>query len=124
MRHIRDCFNTKYSQIFIQAQRLDEFSKTIKKYLPEPFHPHCRVKGFQNGCLVIGTTDAAWASQLRYLLPELRDHLRSQEKWYQLISIKIAIDLEAPIVSSSNQIKNSENPSPWKKILQSLDSAK
>lgn len=124
MRHIRDCFNAKYNQIYSQAQRLEEFSTTIKRYLPEPFHTHCRVIGFQNGCLIIGTTDAAWASQLRYMLPELRDQLRAQEKWYQLISIKIAIDLEISAVPSPHHRQKPEKISPWQKILQSLYSAK
>lgn len=124
MRHIRDCFNAKYNQICSQARRLEEFSTTIKRYLPESFHPHCRVISFQNGCLVIGTIDAAWASQLRYVLPELRDQLRVQEKWYQLISVKIMINLEIPIVSPSGCQQKPERNSPWQKILQSLYSSK
>ena len=37
-------------------------------------------------------TDSAWASQLRYSLPELRDRLRREGQLYQLTSIKMLID--------------------------------
>ena len=70
--------------------KLEELSYKVSALLPSELAPTCQVAGFTNNCLILNTTDAAWASQLRYAIPELRDKLRSSGM-YQLSSIKITI---------------------------------
>lgn len=124
MHHIRDCFNKKFSKICKQAQNLNELTAIVKHYLPEFLHLHCRVTSFQNGCLILVTSNAAWASQLRYVLPDLRDQLRAEEKWYQLTSIKIVINTDSPIPTTTVENHTSPSkPSPWRTILHSLASS-
>ncbi len=122
MRHIRDCFGAKFNSLCIQASQLSAYNTTLQRYLPEPLHPYCWIVSFQNGCLAIGVADSSWASQLRYLLPELRDQLRSQEKWYQLTSIKIVLATAnpKPMINAPIKPKPPEKKSPWHNILQSL----
>lgn len=122
MRHIRDCFSTKFNSLCSQASKLTAYNTTIQRYLPALLHPHCRIISFQNGCLVLGVPDSSWASQLRYLLPELRDQLRAQENWYQLTSVKIVIDTanHKQMILPQTQPKDPKKSSPWHNILQSL----
>ncbi|MDP3561959.1 MAG: DUF721 domain-containing protein [Legionellaceae bacterium] len=121
MRHITQCFNPKLTQICLQATQLKKISAIVFDYMPENLHNHCRVASFQNGCLLLTTNDAVWASQLRYIIPELRDKLRSEAKLYQLASIKISVDIEQEERNTlqappKKQIK----PSPWRDILKHL----
>lgn len=90
MRPIRQCINSKLTQICLQAIQLEELSITIGQFLPIELRPHCQVTRFQAGQLVLTTTSAVWASQLRYVIPELRDRLRAELKW-SLVSIQVKL---------------------------------
>lgn len=70
---------------------LEELSSKLALYLPENMIAECQVGSFNKGCLLLIVSNAAWASQLRYFLPELRDKLRKEAGLYQLSSIKISI---------------------------------
>lgn len=107
MRRIGQCLNTKLTEIYQQAVKLDEFNAKLSDYLPATFHDHCHVGSFSKGCLIIVADNAAWASQLRYCVPELRDRLRSDAGIYKLTSIKVT-------VAATEQIKVLEQKSKLK----------
>ncbi|KTD34544.1 DUF721 domain-containing protein [Legionella israelensis] len=90
MRPINQCLNSQLVRICQKAFQLEGLQNKLIPLLPENLQPFCQVGSFNKGCLVIITSDAAWASQLRFILPELRDNLRKQGL-YQLSSIDIAI---------------------------------
>ena len=69
---------------------LDELNEKIKMVLSEPLNNYCFVAAFNSGCLLIEATNSAWATELRYRLPELRDQLR-KAGLHQLTSIKIGL---------------------------------
>lgn len=87
--------------------QLEELSLKISEFLPSHLTSKCQVGSFNKGSLVLTTTNAAFASEIRYLLPELRDKLRKEAGLYQLSSIKITI-----IAPSSPM----ENPTPKKSL--------
>ncbi len=91
MRHISKCLNSKLSQICTEAIKLETLSSLILNYLPEELQPHCRVGSFRSGKLILITQNPNWATQLRYLAPELRNRLRSEAKLHQLVSVEIRI---------------------------------
>lgn len=91
MRRIRQCLNKQLAELCQRSLQLEEISDKINSLLPPDLAPHCKAGNFIKGCLTLSTTDAVWASQLRYYIPELRDKLRKEAGLYQLISIKIAI---------------------------------
>ncbi len=94
MRHITRCLNTRLAGICQHAIKLEELDEKVRKYLPEEIREHCYVGSFTNSCLLLVTTDPAWASQLRYALPELRDKLRKEAGIHQLASIRITVNME------------------------------
>lgn len=94
MRRINQCLNPQLAAICQQAMALEELQQKLIKFLPEKLKTTCQVSSFNKGCLTITTSDAVWATQLRYLIPELRDQLR-KSGLYKLMSIKIMIG-EAP----------------------------
>lgn len=91
IRHISKCLNTKLSQICVDAIKLEALTAQVLQYIPTELQPHCQVGSFRAGKLILTTTQATWATALRYLAPELRDTLRSQAKLHRLISVEIKI---------------------------------
>ena len=107
MRRINRCLNTRLIDICQRTVQLEELNLKLLHYLPESFHEHCHVGSFNRGCLAIVADDAVWASQLRYVIPELRDNLRAKAGIYQLSSIKVTV--ATTVITSST---TSVNPNP------------
>ncbi|WP_058533158.1 DUF721 domain-containing protein [Legionella saoudiensis] len=95
MRSINRCLNKQLADLCQRSLQLEELSNKLRQFLPDELAKECLVGSFNKGCLLITTANAAWASQLRYLVPELRDNLR-KAGLYQLLSIKISV--VAPVV--------------------------
>ncbi|MGM9452595.1 DciA family protein [Legionella bozemanae] len=91
MRSISRCLNKQLTDLCQRSVQLEELTNKIKLMLPEALANECQVGSFNKGCLLLTTTDAAWASQLRYAIPELRDKLRKEAGMYQLSSIKVTV---------------------------------
>ena len=91
MRPINRCLNPQLLEICQRAIQLDELNSKLKHYLTPPLSEHCQVGSFNKGCLLLTVSNAAWATELRYSLPVLRDQLRKEAGLYQLTSIKIHI---------------------------------
>jgi len=97
MRRINRCLNVKLLEICQHTVQIEELNAKLREYLPESMREQCHVGSFNKGSLVLIASDAGWASQLRYCLPELRDRLRSEAGIYNLISIKVTIKIEEPV---------------------------
>lgn len=91
MRSISRCLNKQLVDICQRSVQLEELSNKVAQLLPEGLAKECQVGSFNKGCLVLTTSDAVWASQLRYSIPELRDKLRKEAGMYQLSSIKVNV---------------------------------
>jgi hypothetical protein len=109
MRSISRCLNKQLTEICQRSVQLEELSSKLIQFLPEELAKECQVGSFNKGCLILTTSNAAWASQLRYAIPELRDNLRKEAGMYQLSSIKIAvtepvIHYEKPVQQKKHQL--------------------
>lgn len=91
MRKITQCLNKQLLTLCERSVQLEELSNKIMRFLPADLAKECLVGSFSKGCLVLTTTDAAWASQLRYAIPELRDKLRKEAGMYQLSSVTVMV---------------------------------
>ncbi|KTD18215.1 DUF721 domain-containing protein [Legionella jordanis] len=100
MRRVNACLNKQLSAICENALQLEALNVLIKGYLPQHLIAHCQVASFTKGNLTIQVTHAAWATELRYLCPELRDRLRKDAGLYQLTGIKIS--LSPPLAADSH----------------------
>jgi hypothetical protein len=107
MRRINRCLNKQLVEICQQAVQLDDLNLKLDYYLPESLHGKCNVGSFNKGCLLIVTANPAWATELRYYLPTLRDLLRKNAGLYQLISIKVQILAEQYPENPAKQAKSS-----------------
>jgi len=100
MRSINRCLNKQLADICRRSVQLEELSGKVMHLLPSNLSSNCQVGSFNKGCLILTTTNAVWASQLRYALPELRDKLRKDAGMYQLTSIKVTVTEQ--VASSKN----------------------
>lgn len=107
VRRINHCLNTRLIDICKRAIQLDELNTKLQAFLPNELKAHCQVGSFNLGCLTIIVDDAVWSSQLRYLLPNLRDHMRTAGV-YQLTSAKCMVaTLDHPTPNRSKQQRHS-----------------
>lgn len=91
MRTIAHCLNKQLLEISRQAMQLEALNDKLRQFLQPPLREHCQIGSFNKGCLILTTSDAAWATQLRYEIPMLRDKLRAEAGLYQLLSIQIKV---------------------------------
>lgn len=91
MRRIHRYMNQNLQSICKRVLQLEELDAKLQAVLPEILQGKCHVRSFNQNCLSIITTDAVWATQLHYCLPEIRDKLRKEAGIYQLTSIKVTV---------------------------------
>lgn len=108
MRAISRCLNKQLADLCQRSVQLEELSGKVTQLLPANLASVCHVGSFNKGCLVLTTTNAAWASQLRYAIPELRDRLRKEAGMYQLSSIKVNISDSPDPYKKPDHVKNHE----------------
>ncbi|KTD22528.1 DUF721 domain-containing protein [Legionella londiniensis] len=94
MRRINRCLNPRLADICQNALYLDELNQKVLQFLPESFRAQVKVGSYNKGKLVLIASNQEWASQLRYILPELRDKLRVDGKIYHLTTIQLKLDAE------------------------------
>lgn len=92
-RRINTCLNPILAKVCQQAIQLEGLKEKIAAFLPAPLKSQVQVASFNKGTLNLLVSNATWAASLRYLLPELRDQLRSKAGLYQLIALKISVEL-------------------------------
>lgn len=120
MLHISKCFDKNISYIQTHGEKCRELEKIITNHLPIEMQEIVTIASFNNGCLILNVSDSVWASQLRFMLPELRDYLRTAKNLYQLSSIKISINRDQ-LINNSPKISNHKlKTSPWQSILENL----
>lgn len=112
MRPIRTCMNKTLKTICKQAMQIEQVSELVQPLLPDSLQNECQVASFHRGRLKLVCKNPNKATELRYLLPELRDKLRINAKLYNLMSIDVIIQYELnhskPHVLKSNNMVLSE----------------
>jgi hypothetical protein len=103
MKPIQYCLNKQLQIICQHSVELEVLSKKVIQRLPEELRPYCHVGSWNKGCLTLVTEDAAFATQLRFFLPILRDVLRKEEQLFQLTNIKLIIQEQSPVTKSAQK---------------------
>ena len=79
MRQLLDNTNRTLKQLMSRIKALRQWDRLVKRFIPEEFHSHCQVINLRQECLVIEVQHAAWATRLRYLLPQLTTRLQCEK---------------------------------------------
>ncbi|MCC5792444.1 MAG: DUF721 domain-containing protein [Legionellaceae bacterium] len=106
LRRVNQCLNSNLVKICLRSYQLEKLQDMVRQVLPDSLREHCQVGSFQQGQLIILVNDACWATELKFLLPQLRDRLRSEYQLYQLSGIQLKVGLP-PAVPESGRKKKS-----------------
>ena len=68
------------ASLITRARLLARYSKWLASVLPVPLGEHAVVADIQGNKLVIGVDNAAWATKIRFLTPDLIEKLTSKFK--------------------------------------------
>lgn len=92
--------DTQLGKLIAQARSIEEINQTFSKVLDTDLISHCRVGCYQSGVLTLFSDSAAYATRIRYQIPQLLSHLRSFEQWAGLCSIQIKVQVFKPAIES------------------------
>ena len=65
------------------------WTEQLRAVLPANLAPHCRVADIRGGRMIIHVASAAWATRLRFALPEVQPALRSLMDFASVEDIRI-----------------------------------
>lgn len=123
MLPISRCLNQQLITICKKAEVLKELDEQLHSFLPDSLKGQCRVGSFEKGCLVITTSNSSWATELHYLLPELRDRLRKEAGLYQLVTLKMKVIEEdiRPMTTKKNKVLSSAAKQALQQAIEQCD---
>jgi len=105
MKKISRCINQQLTSLYTKAEKLLWLNQRILNHLPSHLASHCKVANFEQGTLTLVVTTQAFATELRYRLPELRSNLRKNEKLYELVTIKLIVSQNEMVVNPKKGCK-------------------
>jgi hypothetical protein len=79
-------------QLWEKNQHVQQVNQTLPNILPKPLAVHCRVVNVREQTAVIYTDSAAWATRLRYLVPQILQVWQQQAFTIQKIEIKVQLE--------------------------------
>ncbi len=86
-------------QLWEKNQQVQQVNQTLPNILPKPLLQHCRVVNVREHTAVIYTDSAAWATRLRYLVPQILQVW--QQHSFTIIKIEIKVHLETFVPTES-----------------------
>ncbi len=101
MKHITDCFSHDLIKLCQKSYASEKWLQVIHEYVGHPLNKHVFINEFQQGKLILGVESSIWASELKMMLPGLRDHLRNNHHCFQLRFIQVKIQPELIIIKQS-----------------------
>ena len=88
---IKNIINTQCHEINNILKDISNANKYLQECLPNHLKKICNVSYFSKGQLILNINNANYATEIHYLLPELRNQLRHPEMLPQLSNIKYTI---------------------------------
>ena len=88
LKNAINCINPNIISIYKKSADLESMNDKILKHLPSSVRTQVSIASYDKGVLVLCYHNNAISNELRFLLPELRSKLRSNEMMYTLVNIK------------------------------------
>lgn len=109
-KNIIHCFtDSKDAGLKAIGKHLETVTKAnaqLKKILATPLADHCYAVNIRQGCLMIKTDSAAWATTIRYQLPDILQQLRQYPALAGLRSIDFYVDPATAVVPQQPALDN------------------
>ena len=85
--------NSGLNKILQKVNQLQHLDQLLKTFLEPDISAHCQVANFRENILVIQCDNAAWATRIKFLIPQLISFLRQPNYLPQLASISVIIKM-------------------------------
>ena len=92
MKKIIHCLNDNLNKIIDSSSQVKQINQLLPLYLPSPINQYCHASLFKSGILYLELGNPSFATEIRYLIPELRNQLRKNHGMFDLISIKASFN--------------------------------
>ena len=93
--------NSSLNRILARAKGLQQLEKRLLQCLDIEAATHCRLLNIEQGECVLGVDSAAWASRLRYQLPNLLECARRLEGLSGLSHIRLSLQEPTAIATGA-----------------------
>lgn len=96
---INNLFNhddSTLSHLITKALSIDKLNNSLKKILSPELSEQCRLGQYENGIMTLYIHSAAYATQMRFYVPDLLTELRQHQAFYGLKSIQVKIATYQP----------------------------
>jgi hypothetical protein len=81
------------AKLLAQTDKLQHINRIFNAYLPPHLHGHAMITTMSPKQWVVQTDSSAWATRLRYVLPNLREQMRDHlKKEVPLLTVRIITD--------------------------------
>jgi len=80
--------------VLLHIESLRRLQQVLQEHIEPALMQHCRIANCKNGSLTLATSTAAWASRLRYTVPEILDSLRDKPASLPIKSIRVIVTPE------------------------------
>lgn len=120
MKHITELVEGAQNvlqQLWEKNSKVQQVNQTLPNILPKPLLPHCRVVNVREQVAVIYTDSAAWATRLRYLVPQILQVWQQHSITITKIEIRVhletfnSIELTSPVTPPAT-ISKTRGPYP------------
>ena len=127
MKTIRNILGNNHSslgKLLAKCQIANDLARLFATIVDGSFAKHCKLASYQNGELTLVVTNAAWATKIRYAIPELIKILCVQPEFRDLKKINYNIDrvkMESQIRRTTKKMeRSSANQIGWQAALEQL----
>jgi hypothetical protein len=88
---LRPGLHNQLSKLVSQSREVSRLNAILQDCLPATLVAHCQVANHQDQKLVLTASSSAYASKLRYLIPEIKQQFKEQLNITAAIHIKVAV---------------------------------
>ncbi len=83
--------NEQLNELYTHAKDIHALNEKLEKYLTPSLGNHCSVASYSEDTLTINAETSAWASKLRYRIPDILSHAKRECRLNKLKSIRIKV---------------------------------
>ena len=118
--------NSSLKKLIKKTQSTKNLEAIFHSILDPDFAKNCHFANFKESVLTITVTNAAWATKLRYTIPDIKKNLCTQPEFKKLTSIRYIINQQkysAKTKKRETKLSHS-NEILWKETLDGLKKRK
>jgi hypothetical protein len=98
--------NEQLNKLYHHAKDICALNEKLHKYLAPPLRSHCNVANYSDETLTVNADTSAWASKLRYCIPDILKFAKLECGLSNLKTVRVRV---SPIHHKSNLSKTGQS---------------